>query len=299
MVGVENQLEMACSEKQLEMANSENQFEMACSEKQLEMASSENQVEMACSEKQLEMASSENQLEMAISEKQLEAVSSENQLEMVGTEGQLENIVGAENQLEISQKSQMATVSTEGEIERVSKEGSMERLTVEEEKEKWITHYSSHQKILLVGEGDFSFAACLGKAFGSAASMVATSLDSKECLVATYSRAAENLKKLKDLGCTILHEVNAHTMGCHPLLHEQWFDRIVFNFPHAGFHYLYREHDIRLIESHQKLVKGFLRSANDMLSKNGEAHVTHKTAHPFDRWEIEKLAEDVGLCLIE
>jgi len=36
-----------------------------------------------------------------------------------------------------------------------------------------------------------------------------------------------------------------------------------------------------------------------MLSKNGEAHVTHKTAHPFDRWEIEKLAEDVGLCLIE
>jgi hypothetical protein len=91
----------------------------------------------------------------------------------------LENIVGAENQLEISQKSQMATVSTEGEIERVSKEGSMERLTVEEEKEKWITHYSSHQKILLVGEGDFSFAACLGKAFGSAASMVATSLDSK------------------------------------------------------------------------------------------------------------------------
>ena len=35
-----------------------------------------------------------------------------------------------------------------------------------------------------------------------------------------------------------------------------------------------------------------------MLAKNGEAHVTHKTAHPFDRWEIEKLAEDAGLCLI-
>ncbi|KAJ6297894.1 hypothetical protein OIU76_019081 [Salix suchowensis] len=50
--------------------------------------------------------------------------------------------------------------------------------------------------------------------------------------------------------------------------------------------------------SHQKLVKGFLRSAYDMLAKNGEAHVTHKTAHPFDRWEIEKLAEDAGLCLI-
>ncbi|GAB2281975.1 hypothetical protein Dimus_016539 [Dionaea muscipula] len=32
-------------------------------------------------------------------------------------------------------------------------------------------------KILLVGEGDFSFAACLAKAFGSATNMVATSLD--------------------------------------------------------------------------------------------------------------------------
>ncbi|KAB5521721.1 hypothetical protein DKX38_026040 [Salix brachista] len=39
---------------------------------------------------------------------------------------------------------------------------------------------------------------------------------------------------------------------------------------------------------------GLKRSAYDMLAKNGEAHVTHKTAHPFDRWEIEKLAEDAG-----
>lgn len=47
------------------------------------------------------------------------------------------------------------------------------------ESEKWIQHYSSHHKILLVGEGDFSFAACLAKSFGSADNMGATSLDSK------------------------------------------------------------------------------------------------------------------------
>ena len=45
-------------------------------------------------------------------------------------------------------------------------------------KEIWIQHYSSSQKILLVGEGDFSFSACLARHFGSAANMVATSLDS-------------------------------------------------------------------------------------------------------------------------
>lgn len=49
--------------------------------------------------------------------------------------------------------------------------------------EKWIKHYSSRQKILLVGEGDFSFSACLATAFGSATNMVATSLDSKGALL--------------------------------------------------------------------------------------------------------------------
>jgi hypothetical protein len=45
--------------------------------------------------------------------------------------------------------------------------------------EKWIEHYSSSHKILLVGEGDFSFAVCLAKAFGTAENMIATSFDSK------------------------------------------------------------------------------------------------------------------------
>ncbi|PKI78819.1 hypothetical protein CRG98_000779 [Punica granatum] len=46
-------------------------------------------------------------------------------------------------------------------------------------KEQKIMHYSSNHNILLVGEGDFSFAACLARAFGSAPHIVATSLDSR------------------------------------------------------------------------------------------------------------------------
>ena len=53
------------------------------------------------------------------------------------------------------------------------------RFTMGKKKEKKIQHYSSTQKILLVGEGDFSFSACLARAFRSAANMVATSLHSK------------------------------------------------------------------------------------------------------------------------
>ncbi|XP_012849416.1 PREDICTED: uncharacterized protein At4g26485-like [Erythranthe guttata] len=41
-------------------------------------------------------------------------------------------------------------------------------------------NYSSSHRILLVGEGDFSFSACLAVAFGSASNMIATSLDSQD-----------------------------------------------------------------------------------------------------------------------
>ncbi|KAH9652504.1 hypothetical protein KPL70_027124 [Citrus sinensis] len=167
------------------------------------------------------------------------------------------------------------------------------------ESEKWIQHYSSHHKILLVGEGDFSFAACLAKSFGSADNMVATSLDSKELLMAKYSRATSNLKELEESRCTILHEVDAHTMSQHPMLYSKSFDRIVFNFPHAGFHFNYREHDLFLIQRHQELVRGFLKSAVNMLKENGEIHVTHKIAYPFNRWEIKMLGVGFGLRLVE
>ncbi|XP_061342204.1 uncharacterized protein At4g26485-like [Gastrolobium bilobum] len=163
--------------------------------------------------------------------------------------------------------------------------------------EKKIKHYSSYHKTLLVGEGDFSFSLCLAKAFGSASNMVATSLDSKESLVRNYSRASTNLNELENLGCTIVHEVDAHTMGEHPLLQMKSFDRIVFNFPHAGF--VYFEHTSWQIHLHQGLVRGFLKSAKKILSNGGEIHLTHKTAHPFSKWEIVELAKEVELFLDE
>ncbi|TXG68093.1 hypothetical protein EZV62_009368 [Acer yangbiense] len=103
-------------------------------------------------------------------------------------------------------------------------------------------NYSSCHKILLVGEGDFSFAACLAKAFATASNIIATSLDSRESLAMKYTRATTNLKELEELGCTIFHGVDAKTMSQYPELNFKSFDRIVFNFPHAGF--IWREHDI-------------------------------------------------------
>lgn len=42
---------------------------------------------------------------------------------------------------------------------------------------------------------------------------------------------------------------------------------------------------------HQNVVRGFLRNAKEMVCANGEIHITHKTSHPFNKWEIVKLAK--------
>ncbi|KAF8031757.1 hypothetical protein BT93_D0849 [Corymbia citriodora subsp. variegata] len=163
--------------------------------------------------------------------------------------------------------------------------------------EKRIKHYSNFHRILLVGEGDFSFAGCLARSFGSAANMVATSLDSRATLRMNYATSAINLEKIEGFGGTVLHEVDAHTMSEHPILRHKSFNRIVYNFPHAGFNG--PEPSSFQIELHRDLVRGFLKNAKTMLTEDGEIHVTHKTAHPYSKWEIEKLAEEQGLFLVE
>ncbi|KAK7314605.1 hypothetical protein VNO77_33132 [Canavalia gladiata] len=159
-----------------------------------------------------------------------------------------------------------------------------------------ITHYRSYHKILLVGEGDFSFSLCLARAFGTAMNMVATSLDSRESLGTKYAKAITNLTELVGLGCTIVHEVDVHTMAQHSLLKFRSFDRIIFNFPHAGF-FLGENNELQ-IELHKKLVRGFLSSAQFMLSLLGKIHITHKTSHPFSKWNIKELAEHESLMLV-
>ncbi|KAK4489583.1 hypothetical protein RD792_005395 [Penstemon davidsonii] len=115
---------------------------------------------------------------------------------------------------------------------------------------KWIKHYSSDHRILLVGEGDFSFALSLATTFGDASNIVATSLDPKAELAIRHPTAAANLVALKEMGCTIIHELDVRNMSEHPLLrlfdfskldsrklplvtNNKLFNRIVFNFPHA------------------------------------------------------------------
>ncbi|KAJ0986949.1 hypothetical protein J5N97_005305 [Dioscorea zingiberensis] len=164
---------------------------------------------------------------------------------------------------------------------------------------KWITHYNSSQRILLVGEGDFSFSACLAKAFGSASNMVATSLDSEATLLWKHWTSTAHLQELEELQCLILHEVDVNDMHEHETLKNMKFDRIIFNFPHAGHDPFYKERDKELIMRHRELLEAFFKSASKMLSEGGQVHVTHRNDYPYKRWKLEKLAKKAGLVLVE
>ncbi|PQM32831.1 uncharacterized protein Pyn_36078 [Prunus yedoensis var. nudiflora] len=116
------------------------------------------------------------------------------------------------------------------------------------EKNRQIGHYSSSQKILLVGEGDFSFSACLARAFRSAANMVATTLESQDTLWTEHWSSEAYLEELERRGCLVLYEVDAYEMHQHPTLIRMKFDIIIFNFPHAGHYSWLCERDDELIQ---------------------------------------------------
>ncbi|KAL6999081.1 25S rRNA (uracil2634-N3)-methyltransferase [Sarracenia purpurea var. burkii] len=163
--------------------------------------------------------------------------------------------------------------------------------------EIWMKHYSSCQKILLVGEGDFSFSASLAVAFGSAHNMIATSLNSEGFLSSNYKSAMSNIQILRSRGAKVMHDVDATQMANSFLFQGMTFDRIVFNFPHAGF---FRESRRSQLRRHRNLARLFMVNAKKMIDAGiGEIHISHKSNGFFRDWNLEQLASSEGLMVLE
>lgn len=159
--------------------------------------------------------------------------------------------------------------------------------------------YSADQRILLVGEGDFSFARSLAVAFGDASNLVATSLDSLEFLKENYKRAESNILALTSRGCKVMHGVDATTMVIsHPQLRSLKFNCILFNYPRVAFSDPKPPRDAQL-SKHQGLISAFLANAKQMIRDDGQIHITHQCFGAYLEWNIQTLGSSEGLRLVE
>ena len=95
-------------------------------------------------------------------------------------------------------------------------------------------------KILLIGEGNFSFTRALlvdppaELEHFPATSITATSYDSEETCYTKYSNAKGIVETLRTRGAEVLFGVDATKLHKCPAFKGRRWDKIVWNFPHAG-----------------------------------------------------------------
>ena len=160
-----------------------------------------------------------------------------------------------------------------------------------ENKWKYYIPYESHDLILLVGEGNFSFSRALVRLFqGDGSLLTATCHDSKKDLEVKYPDACEIISDLQDSNVTVLYQVDGTSLE-KSLPRNMKFDKIVFNFPHVGMGI---KDQIRNIRANQELLAGFLRSSLLFLRDSGEIHITLKKGEPYHQWRLPYIAKSMG-----
>jgi 25S rRNA (uracil2634-N3)-methyltransferase len=95
-------------------------------------------------------------------------------------------------------------------------------------------------KILLIGEGNFSFAHALAVnpplqlQHLPPQNVTATAYDTEEGCLAKYADAQEKIDALRAKGVNVIFGVDATKLEKVPQLRGKRWDKIVWNFPHAG-----------------------------------------------------------------
>ncbi|NXW47139.1 FDXA1 protein, partial [Nyctiprogne leucopyga] len=153
------------------------------------------------------------------------------------------------------------------------------------------------RRVLLLGEGNFSFAASLCGAAGT--HVVATCYESEE-EVCGRGRAAESIRRLRDRGHEVVFSVDCAKLKEYFLPEKREFDCIYFNFPHCG-----RKAGV---VKNRELLAHFFRSCAEVLTEEGEVHVAlcnGQGGTPADQprrewhnsWQIVAVAAGAGFIL--
>ena len=149
------------------------------------------------------------------------------------------------------------------------------------------------QRILVVGEGDFSLTQSLVRDDSNLSNLTATTLRSYRETYSDFPKAIKRMSELKMRGATILHDVDGRKLIQRHGIRNN-YNMIYFTFPFVD----------GLPSSHPeqaRLVKQFLRSASNVLSNGGEVcvvlHVSRKGVGQFERWKVAEAAKSAGLEL--
>ncbi|TEB38543.1 hypothetical protein FA13DRAFT_1760864 [Coprinellus micaceus] len=134
-----------------------------------------------------------------------------------------------------------------------------------------IVPFKPTDRILLVGEGNFSFTRALIVHPPSASlvslppsNVTATAYDTEEECYEKYADAKEIVGELRERGVRVVFGVDATRLERSKALKGGRWDRVVFNFPHAGKGIADQD---RNILSNQVLLLNFLSSASKILAE--------------------------------
>ncbi|ACO66724.1 predicted protein, partial [Micromonas commoda] len=149
-------------------------------------------------------------------------------------------------------------------------------------KETGLPHgYHSGMRILLVGEGNLSFALALTTLFdGDGSNLLVTSFDRQRIARAAYPYCEDVEESLTESGAAVVFDVDVEE----PDALRGGFDRIVFNFPDAG--------------ANQDMLGAFFDSAKGLLRRNGEVHVATQRGQGIEvasAWNVTGVAARHGL----
>ncbi|SCV69901.1 BQ2448_1295 [Microbotryum intermedium] len=177
---------------------------------------------------------------------------------------------GKEKATELQQVLDDEEASSDDERAKIAAEGPKEEVVktvAPPRKRRGTVPYGLGERILLVGEGNFSFAHALLLAQPPIVTpqlLYATAYDSQQAAQEKYPDLMEHVNAIRKAGATVLFGIDATKLQtCKEVKkHKGAWDRVAFNFPHVGQGITDQDRNVR---ANQTLVLGFFRSVAPLL----------------------------------